>query len=180
MKKSTKGALAAAAAGTLLLGGAGSLAFWNATATVGGTTVNSGSLTLSAGSCSQFVLDNGEVVAGANLIASIVPGDTITKTCTSKIGATGDHLRATLGTNATGGAGGDLTSHVTVNSSFKVAGASVTEITEGNNGDSLTATIKITFPYGTSVDNSSQGLSLALANYVVTATQVHGADPVTP
>lgn len=172
MKKSTKGALAAAAAGTLLLGGAGSLAFWNATATVDGSTVSAGSLTLSGDDCSEWVLDNGEVVGGADLADSIVPGDQITKTCTYTIGATGDHLRATLGTTG-GSATGDLASVVTVTPSFDVGGSAVTEITEANDGDTLTAKIVLDFPYGATADNSSQLDSLDLSDYVVTATQVH-------
>lgn len=171
MKKSTKGALAAAAAGTLLLGGAGTLAFWNATATVDGSTVTAGSLTLVEDECSNWVLDDGEDVEGADLVGTIVPGDEITKTCTFTIGATGDHLRATLGT--TGGAGtGDLASAVTITPTFVVDGNTVTEITEANDGDTLTATIVLDFPYGVE-DNSSQGDSVDLSDYVVTATQVH-------
>lgn len=173
MKKSTKGALAAAAAGTLLLGGAGSLAFWNATATVDGSTVNAGSLNLVEGedNCSNWVLDSGEDVEGADLTGTIVPGDQLTKTCTYTIDATGDHLRATLG--ATGGdESGDLADDVTVTPTFVVDGNTVTEITEANHGDTLTATIVLDFPYGVE-DNDSQGESVNLSDYVVTATQVH-------
>lgn len=172
MKKSTKGALAAAAAGTLLLGGAGSLAYWNATATVDESIVNAGSLALTDDECSGWVLDSGEEVEGATLADSIVPGDQLTKTCTYVITATGDHLRATL--DATGGAAtGDLSTVVTVTPSFDVDGNTVTEITEANDGDVLTATIVLDFPYGATADNSSQGDQLNLSDYVVTATQVH-------
>jgi len=176
MKKSTKGALAAAAAGTLLLGGAGSLAFWNATATVGSSTVNAGSLTLTDDDCSDWILDNGEQVGNVALVDSIVPGDQLTKTCTYKITATGDHLRATLG--ASGGTpGGALAGVVTVTPSFEVGGSSITEITEDNDGDTLTAKIVLDFPYGTGVDNDTQLDQLTLSDYVVTATQVHTATP---
>jgi len=174
MKKSTKGALAAAAAGTLLLGGAGSLAFWNATATVDGSTVNAGSLTLTGADCSDWILDNGEDVPSVALVDSIVPGDQLTKTCTYTITATGDHLRATLG--ASGGAKtGDLAAAVSVTPSFDVGGNTVTEITEANDGDTLTAKIVLDFPYGTGVDNDTQGDAVNLSDYVVTATQVHNS-----
>jgi alternate signal-mediated exported protein len=172
MKKSTKGALAAAAAGTLLLGGAGSLAFWNATATVDGSTVNAGSLVLDGEDCSDWVLDNGEVVGGADLADSIVPGDQITKTCTYTITATGDHLRATLDADG-GDETGSLAGVVTVTPSFDVGGSPVTEITEDNDGDTLTAKIVLDFPYGATADNTSQLGNLDLTDYVVTATQVH-------
>ena len=52
MKKSTKGALAATTAGVLLLGGAGSLAFWSDS--IGGSTISSGHISLddtTAGDC---------------------------------------------------------------------------------------------------------------------------------
>ena len=52
MNKNVKGSLAAAAAAVLLLGGAGSLAFWNDSQTVAGTTINAGELKLDAASCS--------------------------------------------------------------------------------------------------------------------------------
>ncbi len=48
MNRSTKGAIAAAAAAVLLLGGAGSLAYWSADGEVGGDTITSGSFTLTA------------------------------------------------------------------------------------------------------------------------------------
>jgi alternate signal-mediated exported protein len=127
---------------------------------------------LTGDDCSEWVLDNGEVVGGANLADSIVPGDTITKTCTYTIGATGDHLRATLGTSG-GAATGDLAAAVTVTPTFDVAGNAVTSITEDNDGDTLTAKIVLNFPYGTGVDNDTQLDQLSLSDYVVTATQVH-------
>ena len=61
MKRSTKGALAASAAGILLLGGAGSLAFWNATVNVPGAAIASGDLKLSTPDCGDgWLLDDGE------------------------------------------------------------------------------------------------------------------------
>jgi alternate signal-mediated exported protein len=178
MNKTTKGALAAGAAATLLLGGAGSLAYWNATTTVGGATVNSGTLTLTdatEGTCAAapWKIDSGESPAGADFDPAtelLVPGDVITKTCTYTLGATGTHLRATLG--ATGGtASGTLSSALTVSSTFKDGAEEVTEVTEANDGDTLTAEISVTFK-GAS-DNSTQDQTAALADYVVTLTQAH-------
>ena len=62
MNKASKGALAALAAGVLLLGGAGSLAFWTDTAEVAGGAINSGELSLTdttPGTCADadWVLD---------------------------------------------------------------------------------------------------------------------------
>ena len=186
MNKSTKGALAATTAGVLLLGGAGSLAFWSDSITIGGSTISSGHISLddtTVGDCAgaDWILDNGETTAGAVFdpaTSTLVPGDSITKTCTFDVTARGDHLRATLA--ATGGAesapatGNDLSPKVTTTAAFTVAGASATTITEGNNGDELEAKITLSFPYGATSDNPSQDGSLDLSAYTVALTQVHG------
>ena len=185
MKKSTKGALAATTAGVLLLGGAGSLAFWSDSITIGGSTISSGHISLddtTAGDCAgaDWVLDNGEATAGAVFdpaTSTLVPGDSITKTCTFDVTARGDHLGANLA--ATGGAesapatGGDLAPDVDTTAVFTVDGATATSITEGNNGDELEATITLSFPYGLTTDNQSQDDSLDLSAYTVALTQVH-------
>ena len=185
MNKSTKGALAATTAGVLLLGGAGSLAFWSDSLTIGGSTISSGHISLddtTAGDCANaaWILDSGEAVAGAVFdpaTSTLVPGDSISKTCTFDVTASGDHLRATLG--ATGGeeaapaTGEDLSPDVTTTAVFTVAGATATSITEGNDGDELEAKITLSFPYGVVSDNLSQDDSLDLSDYTVALTQVH-------
>jgi len=185
MNKSTKGALAATTAGVLLLGGAGSLAFWSDSVTIGGSTISSGHISLddtTAGDCAgaDWVLDDGEATAGAVFdpaSSTLVPGDSITKTCTFDVTAVGDHLRATLA--ATGGgltllaAGDDLSPDVTTTAVFTVGGATATTITEDNDGDELEATITLSFPYGVTSDNLSQDDSLDLSDFTVALTQVH-------
>ena len=185
MKKSTKGALAATTAGVLLLGGAGSLAFWSGSITIGGSTISSGHISLddtTAGDCAgaDWILDNGEATAGAVFdpaTSTLVPGDSITKTCTFDVTAAGDHLRATLA--ATGGedsapaAGGDLAPDVDTTAVFTVGGVPATSITGDNDGDELEAKITLSFPYGAATDNPSQDDSLDLSAYTVALTQGH-------
>ncbi|MET1060116.1 MAG: alternate-type signal peptide domain-containing protein [Nocardioides sp.] len=185
MNKSTKGALAATTAGVLLLGGAGSLAFWSDSVTIGGSTISSGHIKLedtTTGGCAtaKWRLDGGEVASGAIFdpaSSTLVPGDRITKTCTFNINAVGDHLRATL--TATGGqevapaTGDDLGPDVTTTAAFTVNNATATSITEGNNGQVLEATIALQFPYGIASDNLSQDDTLDLSAYTVALTQVH-------
>ena len=60
MKKATKGALAVTAAGALLLGGAGTLAYWNDVQGVTGGTISSGHLKLTPGTCDGWKLNNGQ------------------------------------------------------------------------------------------------------------------------
>lgn len=184
MNKTTKGALAATTAGVLLLGGAGSLAFWSDSITIGGSTISSGHISLddtTSGLCAEadWIVDDAEAPVSAVFDPSdgaLVPGDSITKTCTFDINAVGDHLRATL--EATGGeeeapaAGTDLASFVETTAEFTVDGATALEITDDNDGDELEAKITLTFPEGTE-DNDSQDASLDLSAYTVSLTQVH-------
>lgn len=189
MKKSTKGAVAAAAAGVLLIGGVGSLAFWSDSITIGSDTINSGHLSLddtnlgvdpdpavtTDDGCAKvkWTLDSDEPDSEFDpLTDEIVPGDVLTKVCTFDVSAVGNHLKADL--SATGGAvsGADLAPPVTSNAVFTVAGGALTSITEDNDEDELKATITLTFPYGVE-NNDSQDKSLNLTAYTVTATQVH-------
>src|SRR3982751_3830072 len=93
MKKSTKGALAAGAAASILLGGAGSLAYWTDTATVAGTDISSGHLKLVNGSCAGWKLDDGTALASGD---RIVPGEVLSQACTFKVDAVGKHLKASF------------------------------------------------------------------------------------
>ncbi len=175
MKKSYKGALAASAAGVILLGGAGSLAYWNATGDVPGGSITSGELKLDNAQCGGFVLDSVGGPGGAFDPSSgrIVPGDTLTKTCTFDITATGDHLLADLAVTQPTVSGDDTLSDVlTASGTFTVDNAAATQISSANNGDVLEAVVTIDFPYGASVDNLSQADTATLSDFTVTATQV--------
>jgi alternate signal-mediated exported protein len=182
MKKSTKGALAAAAAGTLLLGGAGSLAFWNDATNVSGTSITSGHLKLTNSTCAtaDWILDEG---AGAPHEATystqlLVPGDKLTKTCTIDVDAAGDHLAATFSADdtSTNPASNALLDELNVDATYAVnAGApgdgqSAVAIADG---DTITVKLSVSWPYGT-LDNDSNvstGLTAALNDISVTATQ---------
>jgi alternate signal-mediated exported protein len=184
MKNSMKGALAAGAAAVLLLGGAGSLAYWSDSATVNGGVISSGSLTLDAGTC-----DAGwtHVVGGAAVV-EVVPGDAIAKDCRFTIGAAGDNLSALPTTP------GAVTYTVTptspslsldVAATYDIAGAVIDQtsvITEDNDGDTLVAHIVVTMPFGSAEDaatpiniNDTQGLTATLDGLQVTLTQTSTA-----
>jgi len=189
MKKSTKGTLAAAAGAVLLLGGAGSLAYWNASATVNGGAVTTGSLTLSGGTCgATWVYANG--TAAGQTVAKVVPGDSITKSCTFTVGASGDHLSASLGAPATtaytkspAGAGTDS---LTVATTYTIDRTPVATLVNGDkltstdNGKTLTAKFVVTMPYGSPTvnGNDTQDLTATLNALTVTLTQdTLGANP---
>lgn len=170
MNKTTKGALAAGTAAVLLLGGAGSLAFWSADGTVAGTTINSGELKLGAADCGDWKIDGDSIFNVTT--GKIVPGDTLTKTCTYAITASGDHLDADVDVTTPATASGALSSSVEVSGAFTVDGESVTKISSANNTKLLSSTVTVKFPYGVK-NNDSQALAGVLSDYVVTATQKH-------
>jgi len=174
--KSTKGALAATAAGVLLLGGAGSLAYWTSTQTVDGSDVSTGHLKLTAPSCGVgWVLDGGATYADQLL----VPGDTLTKVCSFTVDASGEHLTADLDTTAPSVTGDQaLLDELDVSATYTLNGspATATDLVVADD-DAIVATIVVTWDYGTEDNDSNvvDGLSAALDTITVTATQHHAA-----
>src|SRR5215218_5824202 len=100
MKKTTKGALAAVAGGSLLFGGAGSLAYWNGSSTVTGASIESGTLTMDTPDCAVAVGTHDWQFDGGGAFDpdanTIVPGDVLTKVCEVKLSLVGEHIGATL------------------------------------------------------------------------------------
>lgn len=178
MNKTSKGALAAAAAGVLLLGGAGSLAFWSDSDAVDGGTFTAGSLNLEPlNTCDAWNLDSGEPGGQPFDPATdlLVPGDTVTKTCSFTIDATGEHLRASVeAVPGTAGvapdlfATGDFTMGDTV---LSVGGLPVDEITEANHTQTLSVEVSVDF-VGASGNDSQDG-SGALDAIDIETTQEH-------
>lgn len=175
MKKSTKGAIAGVAGGVLLLGGAGTLAYWTEDATVNGTTVESGHLSLINNTCpsATWELDN----AGGTVTSAtrIVPGDSISTTCTFDIEGEGDHFdNVTLSVTApTYASSNDLTTALDTSATYSgsVSGPLSTPATVAT-GETVTATITLTFP--TTVSGSTaENLTATLQDVTVTATQNH-------
>jgi alternate signal-mediated exported protein len=185
MKKSTKGALAASAAGVLLLGGAGSLAYWTADGVAEGGTITAGDLKLTDGDCdTDWVYADGADNAGATVVL-FVPGDEITKQCTFELEATGDNLSATLDAPAsvsyTSAPDTDALT-LTADTSFTIATPPATPVaiaddgvvTSANDGDTITATFDVTIPFGTTTvnGNDTQDIVATLNTLTVTLTQV--------
>lgn len=168
MKKSTKGAIAAGAAAVLLMGGAGSLAYWNATDTAGGGTINSGVLQLTEPTGGVWTLNTDPVADISSVV--IVPGDELEYNAEWTIAASGDNLQADVTVTGLDASGG-LEPFVDVTSAFEVDGVTASTITEENDGDTLAATVDVDFPFGDTVDNDSQALTLDLSEVTVTLTQ---------
>lgn len=172
MKKSTKGALATSAAAVLLLGGAGTLAYWNDSAVVPGGTIQSGQLELGAPDCGAgWTLDGG----AAFTTQLLVPGDTLTKTCTVDLLATGEHLGADLVVDTpTWGAANGLTAELTTSATFLVNGVATSHITSADDTGTgeIQASVVVVFD-GPAATNASQNLSATLNGINIVATQTH-------
>lgn len=188
MNKISQGALAAVTAGVLLLGGAGTFAYWSDSGTANGGSFQSGTLALSDGTCDAgWVYANGS--SSGDPVTLVVPGDAIVKNCTFTVTATGDHLTADLTapssvTYTTSTSAPSLT--LAVSALYFVDLNPVTTITAANDGDEVTAAITVTFPFGTAETdptpvniNDTQALTTTLDSITVTLTQTQasGANP---
>jgi alternate signal-mediated exported protein len=172
MERLTKAALATGGAAALLLGGAGTLAFWTAEGTATGSDVVSGSLTMTDGECGDWTLDGGGPV-----VEGIVPGDTVTSECTLAVSGTGDHIA--LGdvevSEASWVETNDLTAALVLDAaSATLDGAPLTlpiaEPVAVNADSELVVTVSATFPEGAT---TGQGLTATLSDVTVTVTQDH-------
>lgn len=170
MHNSIKGALAAITGGALLLGGAGSLAYWSDEGAVAGTDIASGTLDLATPVCEGWKLDGGAALG----TKKVVPGDVLTQVCTFAVVAAGEHLAADFDVSTpTWGTTNDLTDELAVAATYKVGTTDVdgTDVPIVNN-DVITATVKVTFD-GAAASNDSQTLTTALDDITITATQSH-------
>ncbi|MDQ0677546.1 alternate signal-mediated exported protein [Arthrobacter pascens] len=94
MNKAIKGAIAAGAAGILLLGGAGTFAVWSDTATVDAGMVSTGQLSLSVAAGSWAEATHGPIADIGTF--QIIPGDSLTYNTTVTVKAEGENLHAEL------------------------------------------------------------------------------------
>ncbi|GAB6937817.1 hypothetical protein JCM11754A_13410 [Isoptericola variabilis] len=169
----TKAAIAVGGAAVLLVGGAQTIAYWTAQGTATGSDVTAGTLTMSDGACGDWTLDGGGSVA-----AGIVPGDTVTTTCTLAVGGTGDHLA--LGeitvSSPTWEAENALTGALDLTLTSATLGGEtlelpLTEPVPVGETDSLVVNLEAAFD--TAAGNDTQTLTAALEDVTVQVTQAH-------
>ena len=177
MNKFAKGSLAAGAGLVLLLGGAGTLAYWNSEVTMDGGAINAGTLSL--------VEDNEELdVKGPELL---VPGDQKPFTANMVLTADGENLQGTVklhpdtvvlleklddtyDVDVTFGDADDTADGFTVvdaNADYPYDSATFS----GPGDYKFPVTVTVTLPFGTEVDNTSQGVKLSLDTVKLTAEQ---------
>ncbi|AOW92875.1 hypothetical protein BFN03_09790 [Rhodococcus sp. WMMA185] len=171
MNKQTKGAIAAGAAALLLAGGAGTMAAWNDSETIGGGAVQSGTLSLSAGDAAGWKDSDGDTIENISQFLA-VPGDVLTYSQSFTIGAQGDNLSATLTADASSIEGdGALKDALVLETSAKIGDVDLAggTITSANNGEIVDVEVKITFNDVTG--NVAQGESVDLTDFSVTLQQ---------
>lgn len=167
MNKFVKGSIAAAAATVLLLGGAGSLAYWNSSTGLSVASISTGKLT---------IVDSGGSWTGAPAVW--VPGDEAVYTTTLTIDAAGTNIEGTLELDDTSLA---ITGATAGQFDVSFAAAAPTGTTWEATGEVLTittagqyqvpVTVTVSFPYGASADNTSQNATVNLSNLSFLLTQ---------
>lgn len=179
MNKFAKGSLAAGAGIVLLLGGAGTLAYWNDQAELGGMgEINAGQLTLEAteGSWSPE-------------ITTWVPGDESSYTTTLSLNADGDNIQGTVALDEesvviTGDDADQFDLTVSPTADALPQGLAYDEATEtftfeGGGEYKIPVQIEVTFPFGTEASNGSQGAQVDFSAVSFTATQTAADGAVT-
>lgn len=181
MNKFAKGSLAAGAGLVLLLGGAGTLAYWNDSAELEGGTIEAGSMTFSADT-TAFV---------DSTLTEWVPGDEHTYTTNLSLETSGDNIQGEIVLDEDSivrtGAGAeaiDVTFTVDEAALATPAGGTVTYSAgdpavagdeklsfDGPGTYTIPVTVTVSFPFGDSADNSSMGASVDLSGATFTATQ---------
>ena len=173
MNKLTKGTIVGAAGIALLLGGAGTFALWNDSASVDGGTVTSGTLYFDAVRAGTW--QDVSVPATPKPIADItgfrtVPGDVLTYTSDVVVNATGQNLVAKFDAaykNTTALPTG-FTAAVTVKDS---TGAIVANPVTVTNGATYKVVVTLTFDKATA-GKVSQNTAVDLDDVGLTLTQV--------
>ena len=198
MKKLVKGAIATAVGSALLMGGAGTFAYWNDSVGITGGTIVAGNLAVADATPTDGVWtvqkDGTGTATTVPNIASFVasPGDKFTYTKTVKITATGNNLVATLAltpgsivaATPASAANTALASYLTSTSTIAATGTGVSagtvagtyNVTAGTAGVSardVTVSVVVTFPKSTTAgfENNTKLGSVNLSGLAVTLNQ---------
>lgn len=198
MNKLLKGSIAGAAGVALLLGGAGTFAYWNSSATLAGDTIVSGNLAVTDSTDAGVWTVNGGTAAIDLAGYLVVPGDVLTYTKTMSILASGDNLVATLDLGAASvtaatAAAEDvaLAAELEESAVLSATGQGIAAVTgtpntftitpgAGEISQDVTVVATIAFPDSTlaGAENASMNGSVSLADMALTLTQVVQSSPV--
>ncbi|WP_374316355.1 alternate-type signal peptide domain-containing protein [Microbacterium sp.] len=178
MKKSMKGTIAIAAGIALLLGGGGSLAYWQGSASTTSATIQTGELNVALTSGATWQVKRGSTTTDiTSTLASykMVPGDQIIYTVPFQTKANGTNLTATgavswggfasVPAHLTSSVAGTYNSAAIAGSSFTVAGGTA-------NGQLV---FTLTWPFGANATNDTAAATMNqswnLGATTVTVTQ---------
>lgn len=188
MNKLAKGAIAGAAGIALLLGGAGTFALWNDSASVNGSSVTAGTLAFAsnttAGSWSNATATTPVPITDISTFR-IVPGNTLKYTKALTVNATGNDLKGQLQLDAAS-ITGTLASYVTTTLDATSTGATLTSAGAGTNTWNfvpngagtftvnvvITVTLPATVGNGTGNGLNAQSATLNLSAVGVTLKQI--------
>ena len=133
MKKVTKATIAAVAAGALLLGGAGTIARWQAQQTIDAGTVETGHLNLTTnGEGNWQDISNPEAPEPFDpATQQLVPGDVVAFSQTATIDAEGKNIAGSLSVDQAATALGALEGYVTVDLQVDASAPGITEEADG-------------------------------------------------
>jgi len=190
MNNILKGTIAGAAGIALLLGGAGTFALWNSSASVDGGTIVAGDLEVTSSATAGSWTVNGGAPRATLDGYAVVPGDVIVYSKAMSITAEGDNLVATLGidpasiaaTSASVPADVALADYLAATAVLTATGTGISTggapytVTAGQAGVSqdVTVGVTITFPKSTTAgfENDTKLGSVNLDALAVTLTQV--------
>ncbi|GAA3881466.1 hypothetical protein GCM10022381_24650 [Leifsonia kafniensis] len=194
MNKLLKGSIAGAAGIALLMGGAGTFALWNQTATVSGGTVSAGTLTAVPAATGSWSVKHGiggtPATFASSTLFTVVPGDIVTYTQDVVVTATGANLTAAVSlTPASITAATPVIPNVAQSAAnsalagfLNSTGAVVTAVTKGTTTafptavaqgtSTATVTVVLTFPNGAAgVENGAKAGVVDLSGLGFTVTQ---------
>lgn len=188
MNKFMKASIATGAGIVLLLGGAGTLAYWNDTATTGAGSITSGTLDIDsyAGTGAGWWDISADNPSRPEAISAstfrVVPGDTLRYVEWFTVSATGDNLVAELSVNdadvlaaltddwsTKGWLSADATFDLYDATGTTLDTADVTEIDSSDNGKRVKVVFELAFD--TAADNSTQTDVVNLSTLEVALTQ---------
>lgn len=188
MNRFAKGAIAGAVGIALLLGGAGSFALWNGSATAAAGTVQSGTMTIVPNGTGTWTASHGGSASAITISTfRAVPGDVLTFTQKVDISATGDNLSALLTVDptsikaGTGTASTQLAAALTSGMTVGISGTLPTGITTtatpntfkvSNLAATTTVTVVVTLPFdATTSGATAQGGTVDLTKLAITLQQ---------
>lgn len=189
MNKFLKGGIAGAVGIVLLLGGAGTFALWNSSASTDAGTIAAGNLSVVASGTAGSWTVNGGTPRATMTGYKVVPGDVLVYTKSMSIVASGDNLVATLSvdpasiapTSTSSTADAALAAYLTKTAVLTATGTGISTgsapytVTAGTAGvaQNVTVAVTVTFPKSTTpgFENNTKLGSVNLAALAVTLTQ---------